>query len=360
MNKYRCWIIWIAGMLALAVHERAANAASTEEAIGNAIAAWTEQVAEWHQRRLYTLDERERIAAARPIAEALAKATGKAAILSLRARFRQAPELILLTLDKLGASETLAKEAVELFKDPRPHSSSGKRFEGRHVLVWVSLCSQESRRATATVLVKQSGLMVLLFDEGKGIIASDLIDPVSVGFVEVVGDQDAIHALEIAAKETSRRNLREVCLNLSATIRRREAIPAAQRESQTADELLYWQALTDLLPYHARSMAYEKSAETVVAQHQRISTDFLLEKVHDILAKHAYPGKRENSYGPDYETLNLIVYILGAQRDPAGLEPLVQIAKKFPELGEEVKYVLRKKIATKEAKRKAEEIGGSK
>ena len=360
-NHHLAWSICVIGGLVMTMPPDLAGAANCGDAIDRAITEWREKEPTWaypeakRERgpgRCHAgfLDERTRIAFGRPIAKTLANVCGQSGVKTLQTRVDEAPRLVLLTLDELGAADAVAECAVKSVLGREAHSTEKPYLEvlsfPGNVLIWVSMCSPASRHATATALARpplaaQFSRELILFYTNT-----------AFSFIAAAGDRGTLHALESVAggaslvpKDTKKIDLRPYYSEAATVIRSREALPLNIRDTHERDDLLFWQANVDMLNYHAASMSYEQSAQTLANQHEKISTDYLLEKLRQAVEeiarencdrKHRLPHPPRLNVSP----VGLVLCILEKQRDPAAIPALKEFAKKNPGLAEDVRKAI--------------------
>lgn len=344
-------LIWgncVVGGLAMAMSGGLVGAADCTTAIDRAIAEWNEKEPTWVYRqterepapgrvRFPSLDQRTRIALGRPIAQTLARACGESGVKALQERVEESPELILLALDELGATDVVAKYLVTCIQNHKPCAPNVEACK------MASMCSSATRRATALALAKM-----------PPIGGDDFADHVA-RFVVAAGNSDTLRALETAANDPTRADWRPYYLIAASIIRSREAMPPEVRDIRAKDDLLFWQANADMLNYHAVSMNYEQSAQTLLNQHERISTGYLLEKLGECveeasLANHDRENHVRHIRHPNVGPVGLTLCILGKQGDPAAIPGLEAFSRRNPRLVADVRTTIEAIQGTTEAK----------
>jgi hypothetical protein len=311
-----------------------AKAADCGDAIKKAVAEWSEKEPTWAfsepdahpgpgKRHFGVLDERTRIAFGRPIAKSLARACGKSDVKVLEDHVADAPHLILLTLDEIGAPGAAAESAVKIIQRTR-------QYPPPHVvLLWVSLCSPATRAATALALVNmppQQHAVAPLFS-------------LSVfSFVAAVGDKDTVPSLESAANDPKRASWRPYYVECASFIRWREKLPQKARNIRAKDDLLFWQTREDGTNYQVPRGSYIHPADTLANRRETISTDYLLHELRLDRTQMSHTNC-DPSYQPHLDLgspAELVIYILENQRDPAAIPALEEFAEKNPRLHAEV------------------------
>lgn len=356
MDTYRqlAWVNWgncIIGGLMMIASGGAACAADYNTVIDKAIAEWKEKEPTWTypgnvpshtkpgpgQSHFFLLDQRTRIYYGRPIAKALAAACGKEGIETLQKRLRDAPPLIMLALDELGASNAVAEDVVTLVQD-WPNRYQDGAYDWRIApCMLASACSLATRHATALALVKMP-------------VIADV--PPCMSFVAVAGDKDVLTALETAAKDPERApkdvkhvDWRPYYLTAASKIRKREALPPKVREVREKDDLLFWQADVDQIGYRGAFGNYEHSAQTLVNQHERISTSYLIERLLGPEEKVSHDNRERERQPPNSPSMpvgtgGLVFSILAKQGDRVAIPALQEFGKKHPSLAADAQHTI--------------------
>jgi hypothetical protein len=275
-------------------------------------------------RRRAACDERTWGDVSRPIARALAHELGKPAAGPLRRRLRDAPDLILMTLDELGDPDLVAQAVVYLMTDPQSNYVINAPF-------CASMCSPASRQAVALALALVKVPPRPPANEGPSFALS------AYPFVVLVGDERVARALDQAAADPKRAVWSKSYRRAASIIRERESLPPAARAVRAKDELLLWQACVDVSPGRVLPPFYEMSARTLAAEGHKISTEYLLKEL--LTPREAvidYPNVGNPASEIDhalswYPHPLVVMDILAIQGDPASVHAVEEFAKKNPD-----------------------------